>query len=151
MSTARQYPTGATDRQSTAAHTAADLTFSGVNVDESLIYYRAPSASRPGKVNEVALCALTGATLCDCRAAECGHHCWHRAVVAEAFAAHPAVRAVTGLPDATLLAYGKKCANFVRQYRAACGRALPFDAVALVAARFVWCCRRPEPAGEGAA
>ncbi len=147
MSTQRHYPTGSTDQQAApaarAAHTAEHLAFAGVNDIESCVYYIAPSASRPGHINEVALCALTGATICDCRGAEFGQVCWHQREVRAAFAAHPAVRDAACLSDERLLAYGAKLASYTRQYRERCGRALPLDSINLVAARFVWAERHP--------
>ncbi len=119
-------------------HSPAELTPATCDDLTGIVSFVAPSASRPNHVNTVSLDVLSGATLCDCRAAECGKQCWHRDLVAEAWAQSPAMREVAWLSDDRLARYGAKLAGMVAQYRARTGRALALDVVNLLAARAEW-------------
>ncbi len=120
---------------STPRHTAAELRYLACDDLTGIVAFTAPSAHRPGHRNAVSYDAATGATHCDCKGARCGHACWHEALVAAAWADHPARREVRALTAPRLLAYGKKAAAMLTVYRARTGRVLPLDAVNLLAAR----------------
>jgi hypothetical protein len=71
--------------KTTTAHAASDLRF--VTLDESgeIAYFHSDSQSKPGTVNVTALDLATEDTFCFCKAAECGHTCWHVVYVAAAW------------------------------------------------------------------
>src|SRR6266516_3822256 len=72
------------------AHRPEDLTFLDCDDPTSTVVYTAPSASILARRWTVVLDVLTGATACDCWATRNGRACWHRALVAAAWDAHPA-------------------------------------------------------------
>ncbi len=119
-------------------HSPAELTLATCDDITAIVAFVAPSASTPGKYNTVSLDTATGAIHCDCKGAECGRECWHRDLVAAAWAQSPAMREVAWLSDARLARYGAKLAGMVVQYRARTGRALALDVVNLLAARAEW-------------
>jgi len=66
-------PVPATRTDTAAWHCPSELAFLDADDLLNVVHYAAPSKSRPGDANIVALDVLTGATLCNCRAAETGH------------------------------------------------------------------------------
>jgi hypothetical protein len=128
-----------------ARHTFAELRYHACDEITGIATFVADSASTPGKLNTTALDTTSGATLCDCRGAECGHDCWHQDLIAAAWLAAPAMRDMRWLSDAQLRRYGCKHAAMVAAYRTRCGRVLLADALNLIAARAEWR-RRVAPA-----
>ena len=122
--------------RSAAQHTPAELQFLSADDLTAIVAFTAPSASQPDRTNTVSYDTATGATLCDCRGAECGRACWHADLAPVAWQRHPAARDVRWLTDARLVAYGRKVAAMVTTYRARAGRVLPADATNLIAARW---------------
>jgi hypothetical protein len=116
-------------------HSPAELAFVAADETTGIVTFAAPSKSHPATPNTTSLDTLTGATFCDCRAAECGKECWHVALVAAAWYRTPAMLDTLWLTDRELSAYGKKLGAMCRIYRARTGRVLPMDAINLVAAR----------------
>ena len=121
-----------------ARHTPAELTFVGADDLTGIAVFQAASAHDAARVNTTALDTTTGATLCDCKAAEFGRVCWHMAHALAAWQRTPAMRVARALADAALLRRGRKLAAMVGTYRARIGRPLPDDVTALVAARSEW-------------
>lgn len=116
-------------------HTPAELTFLGCDHVTGIVEFAAPSAHDAARVNVVSLDTTSGATLCDCRGAECGRRCWHQDHVAAAWRWSAAMRQVKWLTDTGLLRYGRKARLCVDTYTRRTGRFLSDDALALVAAR----------------
>ncbi len=119
-----------------AQHSPAELTLAACDDTTAIVSFVAPSASTPGKHNTVSLDTATGAIFCDCKGAECGRECWHRDLVLQAWERHPAVLDVKWLPTDRLIRYGMKVSAMAAVYMARCGRTLPADAVAILAARY---------------
>jgi len=118
-----------------ALHRPAELRFLDACDRTNIVHFQSDSRHAAARTNTTGLDVLTGATFCDCQGAECGRQCWHRDLVAAAWAAHPAMREVRFLDAAKLLRYGRKAAAMIAVYRARTGRVLPMDAVNLLAAR----------------
>jgi len=116
-------------------HEPNDLTFIDADDLTNIVHYSALSKSRPGDANVVGLDVLTGATCCNCRAAETNHHCWHAELVQAAWDGHPARILAARFNDTQLAASGKKAAHMTAWTRHRRFRVLPADALALVAAR----------------
>src|SRR4051812_49975986 len=116
-------------------HHHRELRFVVADDTTGIVVFEADSVSTPGKANHVSYDTITGAVHCDCKGAECGRECWHADWVAAAWQAHPACAEARALTTDGLLRYGHKLAGMVARYRATIGRALPLDAVNLVAAR----------------
>jgi len=124
-------------------HEPNDLTF--VDADDTLnvVHYSAPSQSRPGDANITVLDVLTGATHCNCHAAECGHRCWHQELAQAAWDGHPARTLAARYSDDQLQAAGSKAAHMCRWARHRRFRVLPLDQLVLLAARCEYRRRNP--------
>jgi len=116
-------------------HEPNDLTFIDADDRTNIVHYSAPSQSRPGDANIVALDILSGSTFCNCKASECGKGCWHQELVQAAWDGHPARILAARYSDAQLHASGKKASHMCAWARHRRFRVLPADALALVAAR----------------
>ena len=94
----------------------------------------------------MALDILTGATHCDCKAAECGRECWHQTLAPAAWDGHSA-RILAGKYDADQLhRAGRKAHRMCRIYRERIGRCFPVDQLALLVCRAEWRRRAAIPA-----
>jgi len=118
-----------------ALHTPAELTFIGGDDRTEIVVFQSASEHDAERVNTTALDLITGAIICDCRAAEFGRVCWHQDHVVNAWHQSPAMRACRFLSGTALLNQGRKAAAMVATYRQRCGRPLQDDVIALVAAR----------------
>jgi len=116
-------------------HCPSELAFVDADDKLNVVHYSAPSKSRPGDANIVALDILTGATLCNCKAAECGKRCWHQELVQAAWDGHPARVLASRFTDAQLSAAGSKAAHMVAWARHRRFRVHPLDQLNLLAAR----------------
>jgi hypothetical protein len=121
-----------------AYHCPTELTFVSADELDNVVTFTAPSKSKQGAVNTVQLCIQTGETLCDCRGAECGRQCWHQTLAPSAWLNHVAVCGARRLGGEQLATRGQQLAGMCATYRQRTGRALPLDAVGLLAARTVW-------------
>jgi len=121
-----------------ALHTPTELAFVGADDLTGIVTFHTISKSHPATPNTTNLDTLTGAIICDCRAAECGKECWHAALVTAAWYRTPAMGDVRWLTDSQLVRYGKTTAAMVNSYRQRTGRVLPMDAVNVIAARSEW-------------
>lgn len=121
-----------------AYHCPTELTFVAADEVNNVVTFTAPSKSKPGAVNTVQLCIQTGETLCDCRGAEMGRECWHATLIPSAWLNHVAVCGARRLGGEQLATRGQQLAGMCATYRERIGRALPADAVGLLAARTVW-------------
>ena len=101
-----------------AAHTAAELTFKGMDELGEIAYFWSASASKGGKHNVTAWDRTTGTAYCFCRAAELGKDCWHVAHVEAAYIAHVAAETVA---KATTLAEVEAIGRAAKAQIAACG------------------------------
>ena len=99
-------------------HCPTELAFVDADDRLNVVHFSAPSKSRPGDANIVALDILTGATLCTCKAAECGRRCWHQALAQAAWDGHPARILASKYSDAQLRAAGRKAHRMIAAYRA---------------------------------
>jgi len=122
--------------KSVARHSAAELTYADCDETTGIVHFTAASHHRPGQRNTVSLDTYSGATFCDCKAAQTGQLCWHRCWVVAAWQRHPAVAEARVLIGSRLLTFGKKHARLVATYRQRIGRAGDYDAVRLLAARW---------------
>jgi len=100
-----------------------------------VVHYSAPSKSRPGDANVIGLDILTGATCCNCRAAETNHQCWHATLVQAAWDGHPARILAARFNDDQLQASGRKAAHMTAWARHRRCRVHPLDQLNLLAAR----------------
>jgi len=116
-------------------HRPAELTFLAADHITGIVDFTAPSGHDAERVNTVSLDTTNGATLCDCRGADCNRQCWHRDHAAAAWLATGAMAEVRWLTVAGLVRYGRKARRMVDTYTLRVGRVLPADALALVAAR----------------
>ena len=132
-------------------HCPSELAFLDADDLLNVVHYAAPSKSRPGDANVVALDVLTGATRCTCKAAETGHGCWHQTLVQAAWDGHPARILASKYNVAQLQAAGAKASRMCRIYRRRIWRCLPADQLALLACRSEYRRRRGVVAHEHAA
>jgi len=116
-------------------HEPNELTYVDADDKLNVVHLSAPSKSRPGDANIVALDILTGATLCNCKASECGKPCWHQALVQAAWDGHPARVLAARYSDAQLEAAGSKAAHMCAWARHRRFRVHPLDQLNLLAAR----------------
>ena len=125
-------------------HCPTELTYVAADDLTNVVTFRAASKSRPGQHNTISLDVLTGETLCDCKAAECGRGCWHAELVQAAWDGH-AVRVLVGRYNAAQLREaGRKAqrmcaASRVRRY----WNVLPADQLMLLACRAEYRRRHP--------
>jgi len=119
-------------------HTAAELAFVSCDHVTGIVTYAAPSKHAVGRTNHVALDTTNGAIHCDCKAAECNQDCWHGDHVAAAWAMSPPMQQVRWLGDEQLIRFGNKARTMIASYLTRAGRALPADALSIVAARSEW-------------
>jgi len=119
-------------------HTAAELAFVAADHITGIVEFAAASKSRPGEANIVSLDTTNGAIHCTCKGAECDKACWHADHVLAAWLASPAMQQVRWLSDEGLVRHGKKARAMVTIYAARIARALPADALSLVAAGSEW-------------
>lgn len=134
----------------TTTHQPSDLILSDACDRTGIVHFRARSASRPGAWNTVALDTTTGEAICDCPAARHDRECWHRRLVAAAWAAQSVRAAVAALTDDELYRAGRQAASHCRVYRRR-RWAIPLtDRLAIVACREVWRARHA-PADDEAA
>jgi len=108
-----------------AQHTPAELTFVSCDHVTGIVTYAAPSKHEAGRTNHVALDTTNGATLCDCKGAECGRTCWHQGHIAAAWALSPAMQQVRWLTDEQLVRCGKRARSMTAIYLTRAGRVLP--------------------------
>lgn len=116
-------------------HQPSELTLVAADTTTGIVAYAAPSAHDATRVNVVSLDTTNGATICDCRGAECGRACWHGAIVADAWAQDMWAAGMQWLTDAQLLRYGRKHRLCVDTYEARTGRSRIEDRTALLMAR----------------
>jgi|GEM_PF-4122243 len=116
-------------------HSTDELTFIGCDDQTEIVVFQTVSTHDANRVNTTALDTITGAIICDCKAAEFGRVCWHADHALAAWLRTGAMLDVLWLTDAELARYGTKLAGMVRIYRARTGRILLADQVNLVAAR----------------
>jgi len=117
-------------------HCPTDLTFVDACDKTNIVHFSASSKSRPGDANVIGLDILTGATLCNCKAAETHRHCWHAELVQAAWDGHPARVLAARYTDDQLEAAGKKALRTIRAYRARrYWNVLPGDQLMLLACR----------------
>jgi len=116
-------------------HEPNDLTFIDADDLTNVVHYSAPSKSRPGDANIVALDVLSGSTFCNCKAAECGKGCWHQALVQAAWDGQDARILAARFTDDQLAASGKKAKHMCAWARHRRFRVHPLDQLALLAAR----------------
>ena len=116
-------------------HCPTELTFVDACDKTNIVHFSAPSKSRPGDANVVALDILTGATCCNCRAAETNHQCWHAELVQAAWDGHPARILAARFTDDQLQASGRKAKHMCAWARHRRFRVLPADQLSLLAAR----------------
>lgn len=121
-----------------AEHDYSELQYVSADDVNSVVTFRARSASKVGHYNLVKLDIVTGEILCDCRAAECGRECWHVALVPAAWLNHEAVCLARRYNDQQLRKAGEKAARMCRVYRRRSWRILPADQLALLACRTVY-------------
>jgi len=119
-------------------HSTAELRFIGCDDQAGIVVFQSASEHDANRVNTTALDTVTGAIICDCRAAEFGRVCWHQDHVVTAWHQSPAMRACRYLSPIALLNQGRKAAAMVATYRTRCGRPLQDDVIALVASRSEW-------------
>jgi len=119
-------------------HSTAELTFIGGDDQTEIVVFQSASTHDAERVNTTALDLITGAIICDCRAAEFGRVCWHADHIAAAWRQTPAMCACRFLASTALINQGRKAAAMVATYRVRCGRPLQDDVIALVAARAEW-------------
>jgi FtsZ-binding cell division protein ZapB len=100
--------------KTTTAHAASDLRF--VTLDESgeIAYFHSDSQSKPGTVNVTALDLATEDTFCFCKAAECGHTCWHVVYVAAAWRMVAHRVRCQQMTMAELVAHGQSLVKYVQ-------------------------------------
>src|SRR5947207_6554731 len=103
--------------ETATAHRPEELTFRDCDDRTSTVVYTAPTASILARRWPVVLDVLTGATACDCWATRNGRACWHRALVAAAWDAHPAAYEARFMTSEQLLRSGVKARRMVAVYR----------------------------------
>jgi len=116
-------------------HCPSELAFVDADDLTNVVHFSAPSKSRPGDANVVALDVLSGSSFCNCKAAECGKPCWHQELVQAAWDGHPARVLASRYSDAQLQQAGRKSAHMVGWARHRRFNVHPLDQLALVAAR----------------
>src|SRR5207249_963450 len=129
--------------ETATAHRPDELTFLDCDDRTSTVVYTAPSASILARRWTVVLDVLTGATACDCWATRNGRDCWHRALVAAAWEAHPAAHEARFMTSEQLLNSGVKGRRMCAVYRHRIWSTILADRLALVAARGEWRRRNP--------
>jgi len=148
---AQLIPAPATSTDTARFHCPSELTFLDADDLLNVVHYSAPSKSRPGDANVVALDVLSGATLCNCKAAETGHGCWHQTLAMSAWNGHETRVLASRFNDAQLQAAGAKANRMCRVYRRRIWRCLPDDQTMLLACRCEYRRRRGVVAHEYAA
>ena len=116
-------------------HCPTELAYLDADDLTGIVHYSAASKSRPGDANIVALDTATGATFCNCKAAECGRSCWHQALAQAAWDGHPARILAARFTDTQLAASGKKAKHMCEWARHRRFRVHPLDQLSLLAAR----------------
>ncbi len=116
-------------------HCPTELTFIDADDLTNIVHYSAPSKSRPGAANIVALDILSGATFCTCRAAECGRMCWHAELVQAAWDGHEARLLAARFSADQLRNAGSKAGHMCAWARHRRFRVLPADQLSLLACR----------------
>ncbi len=116
-------------------HCPTELAYLDADDLTNIVHYSAASKSRPGDANIVALDTATGASFCNCRAAECGRSCWHQALAQAAWDGSPARILAGKYTNDQLRAAGSKAAHMCRWARHRRFRVLPADQLALLACR----------------
>ncbi len=119
-------------------HSTAELTFIGGDDQTGIVVFQSASTHDANRVNTTALDTVSGAIICDCKAAEFGRVCWHADHIAAAWRQTPAMRACRFLSPVALINQGRKSAAMVATYRQRCGRPLQDDVLLLVASRNEW-------------
>ncbi len=119
-------------------HSPAALTLIGGDDQTEIVVFQSASEHDANRINTTALDTVTGAIICDCKAAEFGRVCWHADHIAHAWHQSLAMRACRYLSPVALLNQGRKAAAMVATYRTRCGRPLQDDVLLLVASRSEW-------------
>lgn len=126
-----------------AEHCITELTFTGADDVLNIVHFRSLSASRTnGEWNHTSLDIISGATLCTCKAAECGRECWHRTLIQASWDAHPARVQAARYSNEQLLRAGHKAANMIRVTRRRTWRILPADQIGLLSCRAEYAARK---------
>ena len=128
--------------QTAAYHCPTELQFMEADDLLNIVHFAAPSKSAAHKVNLVGLDIITGETFCTCKGAECGLECWHQTLVRAAWEGHTARVLASRYTADQLTVAGRKALAMCTIYRRRCGRCLPADQVALLAARCEYRARR---------
>ncbi len=121
-----------------ALHTPSELSFIGADDHTNIVVFQSTSEHDTNRVNTTALDTVSGAIICDCKAAEFGRVCWHADHIAAAWRQTPAMRACRCLSSTALINQGRKAAMMIATYRQRCGRPLQDDVLTLVASRGEW-------------
>jgi len=116
-------------------HCPSELAFVDADDRTNIVHYSAPSKSRPGDANIVALDTMTGASCCNCRAAETNRQCWHAELVQAAWDGHPARVLASRYSDTQLNTVGRKAKHLCDWARHRRFAVHPLDQLNLVAAR----------------